>query len=85
MDFHSQSLSLFESQQRYEDSQPQPQTKIVHYYEAIDPDTGALQYDGWLDNEAPLDEERELIKEAYSLGYVLKIDLTPVSVIVEKY
>ena len=83
MDNHNYSLSLFESRQRYEDSQPQPQRKIVHYYEAIDPDTGALQYDGWLDNEAPLEEERELIEEAYSLGYVLKIDLTPVSVIID--
>lgn len=79
MDFHSQSLSLYESRQRYEDSQPQTQTQIVHYYEAINPDTGKMQWDGWLNND-DIDERRAILEDAFNQGLTLKIDTTPIEV-----
>jgi hypothetical protein len=79
MDFHNYSLSLYESRQRLEDAQPQTQTQIVHYYEAINPKTGEMQWDGWLDNE-DLNERRAILEDAFNQGLTLKIDTTPVPV-----
>ena len=79
MDFHNYSLSLYESRQRLEDAQPQTQTQIVNYYEAINPETGEMQWDGWLNNE-DLNERRAILEDAFNQGLTLKIDTTPVEV-----
>jgi hypothetical protein len=79
MDFHSYSLSLYESRQRLEDSQPQPRTQIVNYYEAINPNTGKLEWDGWLNSE-DIDERRAILEDAFNQGLTLNIDTTPVEV-----
>lgn len=79
MDFHNYSLSLYESRQRLEDAQPQTQTQIVNYYEAINPKTGEMQWDGWFNSE-DLNERRAILEDAFNQGLTLKIDTTPVEV-----
>ena len=79
MDNHNYSLSLYESRQRLEDAQPQTQTQIVHYYEAINPKTGEMQWDGWFNSE-DLNERRAILEDAFNQGLTLKIDTTPVEV-----
>ena len=77
MDFHNDSLSRYESQQRYEDSLPKPQTKLVNYYKAINPITGDREWDGWVDHD-DIDEKHAILKQAYSQGFTLNIDSTPI-------
>lgn len=77
MDFHNYSLSLYESRQRLEDSQPQPRTQIVNYYEAINPSTGKMEWDGWLNSE-DIDERRAILEDAFNQGLTLNIDTTPI-------
>ena len=77
MDFHNYSLSLYESRQRLKDSQPQPRTQIVNYYEAINPSTGKMEWDGWLNSE-DIDERRAILEDAFNQGLTLNIDTTPI-------
>jgi len=79
MDFHNDSLSRYESRQRYEDSLPKPQTKFVNYYEAKNPITGSLEWDGWVDHD-DVSKKRAILEQAYSQGFTLNIDSTPIEV-----
>ena len=79
MDFHNDSLNRYESQQRYEDSLPKSQAKFVNYYEAKNPITGSLEWDGWVDHD-DVSEKRAILEQAYSQGFTLNIDSTPIEV-----
>lgn len=79
MDFHNDSLNRYESQQRYEDSLPKSQAKFVNYYEAKNPITGLLEWDGWVDHD-DVSEKRAILEQAYSQGFTLNIDSTPIEV-----
>tara|TARA_R100001129_G_C5255345_1_gene229526 strand:+ start:614 stop:871 length:258 start_codon:yes stop_codon:yes gene_type:complete len=76
MDFHNDSLSRYESRQRYEDSLPKPQTKLVNYYEAKNPITGDQEWDGWVDHD-DIKKKRAILKQAASQGFVYELDTTP--------